>query len=195
MKWRMSVLAVVVALGVPLSAWAQRPETAVREREEYAVYSAIAPEIYHQDEGGIFVIANPARGYAHQLAKKDLRFRYAAPLLSEETFDDFVERNKGDRWLERKFQLDFAYIIADYREIGRLISPDPLNDWKDFFRQYHGSHGYSSYSRVGFNQTMDQALVYAGWSCPGLCGHWEFLLLAKKDGVWKVIDGANRIVS
>lgn len=188
-------IALLIFLTAPLCLQAQPAESAQREREEYAVYSAIFPEIYHNLEGGIMVIANPTWRYPHEISRKDLRFVYPAPVVSQETFDDFLQRNKTDRWLTRKFQLDFAYIIANSMEIKRLIGDNPLSDWTGFFKQYPASHGFLRYSRVGFNQSVDQALVYGGWTCPGLCGQWEFNLLIKKDGLWKVVNSANRLVS
>ena len=141
------------------------------------------------------VIANPTRRYTPKISQKDFYFRYPSPVVSKETLDDFLQRNKTNRWLTRKFQLDFAYIIADGAEIHRLIGTNPLSEWKDFFKQYPASHGFFNLSRVGFNESMDQALVYSGWSCQGLCGQWEFTLLARKDGVWTVVNTANRVVS
>jgi hypothetical protein len=189
------VLALLILLTAPLCLQAQPAESAEREREEYAVYSVMIPEIYHNLEGGIMLIANPTWRYAHEISRKEFQFFYPAPIVSQETLDDFLQRNKTDRWLTRKFQLDFAYILANSIDIKRLIGDSPLSDWKDFFKEYPASHGFFRGSRVGFNQSMDQALVYGGWSCPGLCGQWEFSLLIKRDGVWKVVNSANRVVS
>lgn len=188
---------VLVLFGLLLASFyanAQPAESAVRQREEYAVYSAIIPETYHDYEGGILVILNPTVRYPHEIARKDFQFFYPAPVVSEETLEDFLQRNKTDRWLTRKFELDFAHIIADSTEIKRLTG-NPLSDWKDFYKQYPASHGFFHMSRVGFNQNMDQALVLEGWRCQGLCGQWEFILLAKRDNVWNIVNRANREVS
>jgi len=43
-----------------------------------------------------------------------------------------------------------------------------------------------SLSRIGFNSSKTQALVYVANVCGGLCGTGEFYLLGKVDGKWKI---------
>lgn len=43
-------------------------------------------------------------------------------------------------------------------------------------------------SRVGFNKTMNEALVYAWAYCGGDCGGGGYYLLRKEDGIWIVKD-------
>ena len=163
---------------------------------------------YVSEERGVMVIANPtvrrdelSTAKNLQVFSTDLKTYITAanaPVVTQETLDDFLRRNKGNRWLTPKFEIDRKYVLVDYREITRLANDMDrpiMEEWKPFFREYRESHGFISLSRVGFNQQMDQALVHVGWRCPGLCGHWSFLLLAKKDGVWKVVGESNRMVS
>lgn len=175
---------------------AQSVENATIEREEYVVYSAMIPEVYAEDESRFMVITNPTSTWRYQTAKKDFQFFYPAPVVSQETLDDFLSRNKTNRWLTRKFDLKVEYVLGDYQEIKKLIGlANPLDDWKNFFKHYPAAHGFIHFSRVGFDQQMHQALLYAGWRCPGLCGQWEFILLEKSNQVWKVVNRANRVVS
>ena len=186
---------------------AQPAESAAREREEYAVYSAIIVQ-YAYEETGTFVIANPTTNLTYEPKLKSLEFRPfdfrpPTPVLSPDGLDDFIQRNRTNRWLTPKLEIDRKYALVDYREIRRLADwdhPNPapgqmMEEWKDFFKAYPATHGFVSLSRVGFNQQMDQALVHIGWRCPSLCGHWSFILLTKKDGVWKMVGEAHRIVS
>jgi len=154
------------------------------------------PGVYGDEESRFMVITNPTSNGPHQISKKDFQFFYPAPVVSQETLDDYLSRNKTNRWLTRKFDLKVDYVLADYQEIIRLVGvSNPLDDWKMFFKQYPAAHGFIHFSRVGFNQHMNQALVFAGWRCPGLCGQWEFILLEKGNDAWKVVNRANRIVS
>jgi len=193
-KWTLSLPIVIAATACLCPA--QSVENTAIQREEYIVYSAMIPEEYAEFESRFMLITNSTSLWAHQIAKKDFQFLYPAPVVSQETLDDFLLRNKTNRWLTRKFDLHVEYVLNDYEEIKRLIGfSNPLDDWKDFFKQYPAAHGFIHFSRVGFNQHLNQALVYAGWRCPGLCGQWEFILLEKSNHVWKVINRANRIVS
>ena len=195
MMIRSLLLPILIAFTASLCT-AQSVENATIEREEYVVYSAMIPEVYAEDESRFMVITNPTSNWRHQIAKKDLQFRYPAPVVSQETLDDFLTRNKTNRWLTRDFDLKVDYVLTDYEAIGKLIGiPNPLDDWKNFFKQYPAAHGFIHFSRVGFDQQMHQALVRAGWRCPGLCGHWEFILLEKSNQGWKVVNQANREVS
>ena len=195
MKKIIAAVALLLMLATLMSSRAQSIENATIEREEYAVYSAIIPKTYHNAEGGILIISNPSWRYPNQISKKDFHFFYPAPVVSQDTLDDFLQRNKANRWFERKFQLDFAYVLVDHTEIDRLVGKNPISEWKEFSKQYPSSHGFASYSRAGFNQKLNQALVFRSWACPHLCGESEFLLLEKKDDVWKVVNTANREVS
>jgi len=191
------------ALGAPLIltaafsvTTAQSVENPTVEREEYGVYSAMIPEVYADEESRLMVITNPTSRWSDQISKKDFQFFYPAPVVSQQTLDDFLSRNKTNRWLTRKLDLKIDYVLVDYVEIKRLIRiSDPRDDWKMFFKQYPAAHSFADLSRVGFDLQMNQALVRAGWRCPGLCGQWEFILLEKRDHVWKVVNRANRIVS
>jgi hypothetical protein len=40
------------------------------------------------------------------------------------------------------------------------------------------------FSRIGFNPQYNQAFLYAGKSCGGLCGFGSYFLLAKQEGKW-----------
>lgn len=187
-----------LVLNGSVTAGAQSIENATIEQEEYAVYSATIPG-YAYEETGTIVIANPTSNSAEPIKLKDLQFFVfaPAPVLSQKTLDDFFQRNKSNRWLTPKLEMNRKYVLADFREIKKLASDFSAKDqeWKAFFKEYPASHGFVNLSRAGFNRQMDQALVYVGWNCPGLCGHWSFILLSKKDGAWKVVAEANRMVS
>jgi hypothetical protein len=189
----------LLAIGIGVTAClcsAQSIENATVEREEYAVYSAMIPEVYGDEESRFMVIANPTSNWPYQISKKDFQFFYPTPVVSQETLDDFLSRTKTNRWLTRKFDVKVDYVLTDYEEIERLIGiSHPFDDWKLFFKQYPAAHGFIHFSRVGFDHYMNQALVFAGWRCPGLCGQWEFILMEKSNHVWKVVNRANREVS
>lgn len=201
------LIAVFSLFIAPIWVLAQSAESVAREREEYSVYSAIIVQ-YAYEETGTFVIANPTTNLSYEPKLKSLEFRPfdfrpPIPVLSPDTLDDFIQRNRTNRWLTTKLEIDRKYVLVDYQEIRRLADWDHPNtapgqmmeEWKDFFKAYPATHGFVSLSRVGFNQQMDQALVHIGWRCPSLCGHWSFILLTKKDGIWKMGGEANRIVS
>jgi hypothetical protein len=194
----LAILSIIALAALPFAS-AQSIENATIEREEYAVYSAMIVD-YAYEETGTFVIANPTSNWTYETKLKDLRFFFPTSpqaALSQETLEDFLQRNKSHRWLTPKLEISRKYFLVDRREIEKLINDFRTfqEDWNPLFNEYPSSHGFVTLSRVGFNQQMDQALVHAGWVCPGLCGHWSLILLVKKDGIWRVAGEANRMVS
>src|SRR5712691_6579178 len=117
---RLFLLTIEIAVTACLCS-AQSVENATLEREEYAVYSAMIPEVYADEESGFMMITNPTSLWPHQISKKDFQFFYPAPVVSQETLDDFLSRNKTNRWLTRKFDLKVAYVLVDFEEIKKLI--------------------------------------------------------------------------
>lgn len=193
---------VAVALSLVLAdlvtAPAQSIENPTIEREEYAVYSATISQMFTNEQGTRFVIANPTGSpFFTSLKEKKIPFAIAgAPRVSNETFADFLQRNKTNRWLARKLNLDVDYALVDFREIKKLLHDfDGRDDWTDFGRAYPGARGFIHLSRVGFNSRLDEALVFASWTCGNLCGKGEFILFSKKDNVWKIVNRALYVVS
>lgn len=60
------------------------------------------------------------------------------------------------------------------------------NFWNRFYREYPNSTGLLFFSKVGFNDRLDQAFLYMGKSCGGLCGGGKYVLLEKVDGEWVI---------
>ena len=53
---------------------------------------------------------------------------------------------------------------------------------------YEGAHGYTVFSRVGFNDTLDQAVVYVGNVAAPLMGAGYYYLMEKKNGQWIITE-------
>lgn len=69
------------------------------------------------------------------------------------------------------------------------------NFWERFYKKYPKSFGLMYFSKVGFNDRHDQAFVYVGRSCGGLCGAGKYVLLNKVNGEWVVTDEQGLWVS
>jgi len=192
-------LPLAILLGVltnPLSSPAQSIESAAVAREEYAIYSVALKALdeefqYHTPE---LVISNPTiKGWA--LTKGSVQFVYPGPTGAPETFADYLQRNKTNRWLERRLDLNFKYEIVGIEEIKKLVNNfQPLPEWKEFSEKYRGAAGFVAVSRVGLNPPMDEALVYLSWQCGTLCGRGEAMLLSKPDGQWEIVNRSTVVV-
>lgn len=190
----LTALLVLMAAGSCSSA--QSIESANVEREEYAVYSAMIPMIYGGARANHLVIVNPTLYAGSTKSKGNIEFTFpGGPPVSQQTFDDFLQRNKSNRWLTRKFDLNCEYVLVDAVEIKTIASFKPMDDWKEFHRKYPEAAGYVTLSRVGFNETRDQALMLTSFVCHPLCDEGVYILLAKSDGAWKVVNTARAWIS
>ena len=82
-----------------------------------------------------------------------------------------------------RFQLTVPYVFFTPADEEMFKQAD---GWRAFYAKYPGSVGYVSLSRVGFNNEADQALVYVGHTCGGLCGTGKLVLLQKQNGLWGI---------
>lgn len=185
--------ALLVLLAVSVCSSSQLVETAAIEQEEYAVYSAMIPLIYGSRH---YVIANPTF-YAGSLRSKDgIPFNLpGGPPASQQTFDDFMRRNKSNRWLTRKLDLHTDYVLVDFAEIQKIASFNSLDNWKEFHKKYPEAPGYITLSRVGFDDTRNQALVLTRFVCHPLCVEGVYVLLSKADRAWKVVNTAQASIA
>lgn len=102
------------------------------------------------------------------------------PEAELQTLDDYVEQNRAPGTLQVS-DLGANYVFATRND----LDPSKLESfWARFYKKYPNSSGLFFFSKVGFNATHDQAFVYVGHSCGGLCGAGGYVLLRKIDGKW-----------
>jgi hypothetical protein len=166
------------------------------EIEKYAVYSALIKDMYVNERVNLLVIEttdecpkpsedNKASDENVEQMRRELV--KALPGLERGTVEDFLAQSNKCEPLGRQFDIPISYVLVTNKEIERLFRKGGVGGgWKRFYGEYQDSSGIISFSNVGFNAEMNQAFVYTGKSCGGLCGAGYEVLLAKKDGVWKI---------
>ena len=143
------------------------------------------------DEVKLIVLQGETTGYPfhedESLNKESGRFatlhqsvKEMMPGVESQTLDDYLARNKTPEPL-RVSNLGVNYVIVQQSDL-----PDAKFDrfWTKFYEKYPNSSGIVFFSNVGFNDRHDQAFVYAGRTCGGLCGEGEYVLLKKVNGGW-----------
>jgi hypothetical protein len=103
--------------------------------------------------------------------------------VESQTLDDYLARNKTAEPLTVSI-VDVPYVLVKDSDL-----PDDKFDrfWTKFYRKYPNSSGIVFFSKVGFNYQHNQAFLYAGRTCGGLCGEGEYVLLSKVDGRWRIV--------
>ena len=113
---------------------------------------------------------------------------------AKETLQDYEQKNKSSVALEEKFQLKVPIVLISATERDRIFlvadagkKETPNSKGLDeFHRLYPKSQGFMTLSRIGFNPTKTQALLYIGNLCGGLCGTGQLFLLVREANSWKI---------
>lgn len=161
------------------------------DNEEYLVYRdlLLANEIWNIPPGTEKVVF-----FDHTFVRSDpdtIKAIFKGKVgVSEDLLSNFLEANSRSYPLETKFELGkpvtlvpeqqiqdltrgLRYAVQCYQTV-RAVYPAP---------EYNG---WYYLSRVGFDASMETALVYIEQTLCG--GSGDFLVLEKQSGVWKIID-------
>ena len=134
------------------------------EKEDAAIYS-----FFVREKDRAVIVQDAATDYLGNDPQQMVdSIKSSFKELSSETLDSYVERNKEPSQLSPDMDLGTDYVLRSAEEASQ------------------GSDEYFMFSRVGFNQAPDQALVHVGdVACP-LAGSGFYYLMEKKDGQWSV---------
>ncbi|HEX3144218.1 MAG TPA: hypothetical protein VHQ64_09615 [Pyrinomonadaceae bacterium] len=159
------------------------PET--REAEEYAVYSALINGFHRQNDGKLLLIQNRTEvAYLYDGTGDEIRYvkDHMPPTTSTETLDDFKSMGRQMNELDCRLAINNSY---------SFVAPDEKDHWfatreamQEFRRKYADSPRITLLSRVGFNRSRDEALVYSWGYCGGDCGGGGYYLFRKENGRW-----------
>jgi len=179
-----SVCAIILLLITACAAQVSTPTVSSTdvEKEEQAVYSSFfknysEPIVILQETSTEFLPSS-----SEELQQRMDYIASGLPDASNETLDNYFERNRlQPSHLSPDMQLGINYILLSEEELSTIMNQP--NGWQAFYEKYSPA-GYMQFSRVGFNETLDQAIVYVG-SIPGpMMGSGNYYLLEKKDGQW-----------
>jgi hypothetical protein len=155
-----------------------KPSAADIEREEQAIYSFFAndsmgPAVILQDTETNINSDDPQQTMDY--VKSGLKS------VSNDTLDSYLDRNAQPSQLSPDMDLGVEYVLLSSDELSMIFNQP---DGGDVFHQKYSNAGYTVFSRVGFNRTLDQALVYVGSMAGPLMGSGYYYLLEKENGEW-----------
>ena len=157
------------------------PSAADIEKEEQAVYSFFVGG----GERTVLILQDTSADISANDPQKSLDYiRSGLPSLSDEALDNFVQRNQQSGPLTPDMELDVDYILLSTEELSEITRQ---SNWGEVITQkYPGSYGYTMFSRVGFNNTLDQAVIYVGSMAAPLMGSGFYYLMEKENGDWGI---------
>ncbi len=160
--------------------------------EEAAVYSvlierelAIPLSFYNLDDTLLIVNTTYETTYYENVSDEVLY--NDAPSLDKDTLKDFRAVNRDYQTLDLPLSISKPYAY--------VAEPMSYEDWRAIRQNYPDALVYVMFSRVGFNQGQDQALVYMAHRCGSECGIGAIYFLVRKEGVWHVENEINAWVS
>ena len=154
-------------------------------REEQAVYAFLLPKMY---ENKAYVImattaTNPA-GVDNTAQTLDYVLQNMHG-VSSETAESFQARNDTVYPIQPDMDLGSPYTLLGQAERSRIFGQNQ-SGWEIFYNRHPQAPGITTLSRVGFNKTFDQALVYIGTQSNWLAGAGYYVLLKKGAGGWSI---------
>ena len=157
------------------------PSAADIEKEEQAIYSFFVGG----GERTVLILQDTSADISANDPQKSLDYiRSGLPSLSDEALDNFVQRNQQSGPLAPGMELDVDYILLSTEELSEITRQ---SNWGEVITQkYPGSYGYTMFSRVGFNNTLDQAVIYVGSMAAPLMGSGFYYLMEKENGDWVI---------
>jgi hypothetical protein len=102
---------------------------------------------------------------------------------------DYLEHNKDRGSLSKSILTGLPQSWISDAEREALFKNKKHDGWQSFYAKYPDAGGITAFSRVGFNEKRDRALVYSTISCGWLCGTGHYFLLTKESGKWSLVKG------
>jgi hypothetical protein len=160
------------------------PET--REVEEYVVYSALINCLYPQNDKLLLIQNRTEVSYHYDGTGDETQYikDHMPPTTSTETLDDFKSMGRQVNELDRRIAINNSYSLVTQEERHNWFATREA--MQEFRRKHPDSPQIILLSRVGFNRTLDEGIVYSWGYCGGDCGGGGYYLLRKENGRWTI---------
>ena len=184
-KFLFVILSVVLAACITTPEPVSTPSAEQMDSEERVVYTALLRNLYSASS---FVIMDTTAtgpvGVEDTASTLDhiVQNMHGVDL---ETVDNYWVRNEAAYPVRPDMDIGCGYVLLSQSEMGKIFSQD-RDGWQLFYEQYPDAPGIITLSRVSFNNTLDQALVYVGTISQWLTGAGYYVLLLKGNGQWIV---------
>ena len=115
--------------------------------------------------------------------------------VGAEAMADYVQKLCVQGHLSRTFRTDLPRTLISGDSAHFEGWPIEKNGLPSFEKLFPRAGGIISFSRVGFNSALDEAVVSTSFVCGGLCGSGWRHFLKKRRGRWQITDTSQVWVS
>lgn len=153
--------------------------------QEQAVYTAVLQQVYGASS---FVIMDSTATGPVGVDDTNQTFDYVLQNMHDVdpgTLESFRSNNAKAHPVPADMHLGVDYIVLTQAQRNQIFDLNQ-SGWETFYNNYPDAPGLTSISRVGFNATFDQALVYVGTQSNYLAGAGYFVLLTRSGETWTV---------
>ena len=164
---------------------APTPSAGQMDLEEQAVYAALLQNFYGSANLVIMDTTATSPGGVGDTAATLKKMLQDMRGLEQKTADSFRARNATESPFRADMNLGSPYTVLSQAQMNLFFSQNQ-DGWQAFYAQYPSAAGITTLSRVGFNNSLSQALVYVGTMSHYLAGAGYFVLLKKVNGTWMV---------
>lgn len=181
------------------------PATAVGEKkpstncslsaEDYEIFSAVLsnlgkPEDPEESWAGRDILLSDVTAQAQQEFKERHWGGWGYHSKSnitpaKETQEDAAIKAQDNCHLDPQLKTSLSYQMISSEHLSKIFKKHGRG-WEAFYKEYPKAAGYWDFSRPGFNSSHDEAVLYVGHYCGGLCGTGHLYFLKKENGRWRV---------
>jgi hypothetical protein len=185
---RISALFFMLLLVINFSVYVKAQDN---PKEEALVYAAALDEIFTQKKimnkpVKLIVLENTTRFDdfdGETIFSADLNLKSLSKDLKPETIQNFIAQNAKRQPIISPAKGTLKVELLDGKEVQDTVQ---FGRWKKLFTAYPDSSGIVSLSKVGFDKTGTQALVYLANVYAEETGQGTILFLQKIGQQWKV---------
>ncbi len=184
-KCLFTVILLSLAACTALSAPTPTPSAQQMDVEEQVVYAALIKDMFPAD---MVVIMDTTATDAGGTENTTQTLQYALNNMygvSPQTSDSFLARNDKAYPFRADMQLGLNYVLLSSAELNAIFDVNQ-DGWQVFYEHFPQARSILTFSRVGFDAALDQALVYAGDQSQVLESAGNYILLKKVNRVWNV---------
>ena len=179
------ILFAVACTAKPASTPLPTPSTGQIDTEQQAVYAFLLLNLYQHREYVIMdTTSTGVTGVENTTQTLDYVLQNMHSVDSG-TVVSFRSRNDAAYPISPDMNIGGPYTLLS--QAGRQkIFGENQSGWEIFYERYPQAPGITTLSRVGFNNSLDQALLYIGTQSNWLVGSGYYILLKKLDGAWSI---------
>jgi len=179
------ILCAVACTAKPASTPLPTPSTGQIDTEQQAVYAFLLLNLYQHREYVIMdTTSTGVTGVENTTQTLDYVLQNMHSVDSG-TVVSFRSRNDAAYPISPDMNIGGPYTLLS--QAGRQkIFGENQSGWEIFYERYPQAPGITTLSSVGFNNSLDQALVYIGTQSNWLAGSGYYILLKKLDGAWNI---------